>query len=401
MHPTLSAVLFVISLLWLPHCLYGVFKGWISTFMLNKTRRIQEQQSHDFPRQKVALIVAAKGVSTTFDRFLELILHQDYGEDRYRVIFVTEAEDDPARTAMDAYLQSPKTPVNVEVNLVVAGLAEDEGQKVHNQLAAFQQLRDDDEIIAFADADIADSENWLRRLVTPLNADTADATTGYRWFVPETKSLSNLLAVNINAALGILAGPRWKTILWGGSMALTRPAFDDLNVPKLLSGSLNDDVQITHYARQRPRKRLTFIRSLMPATPVSYTWASFWEFARRQYFQVRVYSPKFWFVGFFFTTTYLIGWFTTLLLCGIGDPRGWIVLAAGVGMNLSRFILRTFYLRAQFPVEIRSQLREARIFELLASSLSFIPHWLVIVSTIGMKEIVWAGVRYRVKDRQS
>lgn len=368
--------------------------------MLKKQRRIHEQQSHDFPRQKVALIVAAKGVSETFDRFLELILHQDYGEDRYRVIFVTEAEDDQARVAMDAYLQAPKTPVNVEVSLIVAGLADDEGQKVHNQLAAFQQLRDDDEIIAFADADIADSANWLRRLVTPLNADTADATTGYRWFLPATKNLANLLAVNINAAIGILAGPRWKAILWGGSMALTRSTFDDLDVPKLLRGSLNDDVQITHYARLRPKKRLTFVRSLMPATPVSYTWASLWEFARRQYFQVRVYSPKFWFVGLFFTTTYLIGWLTTLFLCGVCDPRGWIVLATGVGMNVTRFILRIFFLRAQFPPETVRQLREARVFEFFCSSLSFIPHWLIIVSSFWMKEIVWAGVRYRVKSRQ-
>ena len=369
--------------------------------MLGVQNRWIERAADEFPRQSIALIVAAKGVSDTFDQFLELILHQDYGEDLYRVIFVTESESDPARGAMEAYLRAPKTEVKVEVTLVVAGEAVDEGQKVHNQLAAFEQLRDDDRIVAFADADIADGPNWLRRLVTPINADQADCTTGYRWFLPETNNLANLLATNLNAAIAILAGPRWKTILWGGSMALSRDSFDDLHVPGLLRGSLNDDVQITHYARLGPnKKRLTFIRGLMPATPVSYTWSSLFEFARRQYFQVRIYSPKFWWVGFGFTTTYLIGAAATVSLIALGDPRGLKVLATLVGLNVFRFILRIFFIRAQFPPEIRRQLLASRTLEFFTASLSFIPHWIIIVSSAFMREVTWAGIHYRVEGRQ-
>lgn len=394
-----TTILFCLALLWLPHVFYGIVKGVISPIAVKRQDRWIEQACEEFPRRKVALIVPAKGVSETFSDFLELIFHQDYGEDLYRIIFVTESESDPAREALDAWLDDPNTKVSVEVTKVVAGEATDQGQKVHNQLAAFQQLREDDQIVAFADADIADSADWLRRLVTPLNADQADGTTGYRWFLPKTNSLANLVATCINAGIAILAGPRWKTILWGGSMALTRKTFDELDVPKLLRGSLNDDVQITHYARISGY-RLTFIRSLMAASPVDYSWASLFEFGRRQYFQVRVYSPKFWFVGFGFTTTYLIGWIASLVLALSGDIRGWIILGSVAATNLLRWILRIRFFRAQFKPEIRRQLRGSRILELFTPSLIFLPHWLIIVSTIRMREVTWAGIRYRVKGRQ-
>ncbi|MFT5469829.1 MAG: cellulose synthase/poly-beta-1,6-N-acetylglucosamine synthase-like glycosyltransferase [Verrucomicrobiales bacterium] len=392
-------VLLGLSLLWLPHVAYGILKGFISIVMLIKQNRWIERASTEFPRRKVALIVAAKGVSETFEEFLGLILHQDYGEDRYRVIFVTESESDPARLAFDAYVRNPESKIAVEITCVVAGESVDEGQKVHNQLAAFKELREDDQIVAFADADIADQANWLTRLVTPLNAGQADGTTGYRWFLPQTRSLANLVATTLNAGIAILAGPRWKTILWGGSMALSRETFDEIEVPKLLRGSLNDDVQITHFAR-KAGKRLTFIRSLMAASPVDYTWSALFEFGRRQYFQVRIYSPAFWKTGFGFTTTYLIGAVASFVLALSGDCRGWIVLGAVALMNFIRWILRYFYLRIQFPPEIRQQLLASRILELFTATLIFVPHWLIIMSSTFIREITWAGIRYRVTGRQ-
>ena len=48
--------------------------------------------------KRVALIIAVKGVSENFDRFLDFVLGQDYPD--YRVIFVTESEEDPAHVAL-------------------------------------------------------------------------------------------------------------------------------------------------------------------------------------------------------------------------------------------------------------------------------------------------------------
>ena len=118
------------------------------------------------------------------------------------------------------------------------------------------------------DADIVGARDWLTRLVSPLNASAADLSTGYRWFIPQTKNLANLIATNLNGAVAMLAGPNWHTLLWGGSMAMTRETYDDLDVPELLRGSLNDDLQISQHAR-RKGKRLFFVRSLFcPTTPL-------------------------------------------------------------------------------------------------------------------------------------
>src|SRR5688572_21509634 len=96
-------------------------------------------------KQRVALVIAVKGVSDNFERFLDFALGQDYPD--YHVIFVTESEDDPAHAAILGR-------VGERARLIVAGKAEHTGQKVHNQLAAFTQLDGSDKLIAFADGDL-------------------------------------------------------------------------------------------------------------------------------------------------------------------------------------------------------------------------------------------------------
>src|SRR5688572_7574355 len=80
-------------------------------------------------KRRVALVIAVKGVSENFGRFLDFALGQDYPD--YHVIFVTESEEDPAHAAILGRMGN-------RARLVVAGKAGHTGQKVHNQLAAFK-----------------------------------------------------------------------------------------------------------------------------------------------------------------------------------------------------------------------------------------------------------------------
>ncbi len=388
---------------------YAPFKAWVSCLLLKRQRKRLETLSKEHPKRPVALIIAAKGVSPTFDHFLELVLHQDYPA--YRLIFVTESTSDPAQAAIRQHLGLASVDVSwtrpdavdtgvSEVQLVVAGLAHNQGQKVHNQLAAFQHLRAEDEIIAFADADIVGGEQWLWKLVTPINVGETELTTGYRWFIPRTNRFSTLVATNINAGIGILAGPSWHTLLWGGSMAMSRGAFENVGVPRVLAGSLNDDLQISREAR-RAGYKLYFVRSLMAPSPVDYTWESFFEFGRRQYYQVLTYVPRYWAIGLFFTSAWLIGfsvtWGRFLLL---GDVRAlWWILAVAFLIVLKGF-LRTSYLREQFDRETIAHLWPARVLELFTTTLNMAIHLLVILSAAPLRGITWAGIKYRVNGRQ-
>ncbi|MBU6301771.1 MAG: hypothetical protein KGS60_09475 [Verrucomicrobia bacterium] len=397
----------VVAVLWLLQVLYGPFKAWISRRLLRRQRRIFAQTVPERFRRAL-LIVPAKGAGPDFGSFLHLVMHQDYPD--YRIILVTESGNDPAAIRGRAFLglapgesvwRSSRSPGEEarEVEFVEAGLSRDEGQKVHNQRAALARMRPEDEIIAFADADIVGSREWLQQLFAPLNLHRADISSGYRWLIPSRPGWVNWLASNLNGDIAFLSGPSWCTLLWGGSMAMTRETFEALDVPSAFRGCLNDDLQLTRIARES-RKRMVFVRGLMAPSPVDYDWSRFWEFACRQYFQVRMYVPLFWGLALFFTTLWLAGvsvvWWGALH----GSPVcPWLILGSSLAILLTHQ-LRQDYLRDLFEPEVFDQIRGARSIIWFTTTLNFFVHWLIVLTVIGMNGIVWAGIRYRVRGRQ-
>ncbi len=397
----------VVAVLWLLQVLYGPFKALISHSLLRRQRRLFADSIPERYRRAL-LIVPAKGAGPDFPGFLNLVMHQDYAE--YRIILVTESAEDPAAVQGRAFLglgpgeyvwRSNRAPGEEarEVEFVVAGLSENEGQKVHNQRAALAQLRSDDEIVAFADADIVGSRDWLRQLFAPLNLNRADVSSGYRWLIPSRPSAITWIASNLNGDIAFLGGPSWCTLLWGGSMAMTREVYDELDVLGALRGSLNDDLQLTRLAREA-RKRLVFVRSLMAPSPVDYDWSRFWEFARRQYFQVRVYVPFFWWLAFVFNSLWLAGVAVTWWGAFRGYAGCYVFIATGTMSVLLTHWLRQRYLRELFATEMRERIRAARSIAWFTTTLNFLVHWLIVVSVIPMRGITWAGIRYRVRGRQ-
>jgi cellulose synthase/poly-beta-1,6-N-acetylglucosamine synthase-like glycosyltransferase len=386
---------------------YGPLKSWISGLLLPRQRRIFAERIPPEYRPAV-LIVAAKGAAADFPGFLQLVMHQNYPD--YRLVFVTESADDPAALAARTILNVPRgkdrwvsgKPAGEEVrqvDFVVAGLSENEGQKVHNLRAAIRELRPGDRIVAFADADIVGNRDWLSSLLAPLNLDLADLSSGYRWFVPKRDTLANRIAMNLNGDIAMLAGPAWCTLLWGGSMAMTRETFDELNVPAVLEGSLNDDLQITRIAREHG-KRMLFVRGLMAPSPVDYDWSSFLEFARRQYLQVRVYVPLFWWLALGFTSLWLAGFSVTLYEAVQGAAWAWWVLLTVAGCNLLAHRLKNWQLRMLFPPEIWERIRGGRSIGWFTITLNFLLHWAIVASVAFKRDVTWAGIHYRIKGRQ-
>jgi len=388
---------------WVVQAIYAPFKAIIAPLLLRRQKEILDAAAIGASQKPVVLIVAAKGVSSSFNHFLELVTRQHYAS--YRILFVTESKEDAARAAMIDYLgleadatswKSDSAKGLQEVELIVAGLAEDEGQKVHNQLAAFQHLKEEDEIVAFADADIVGDKDWLERLVTPLNVNMSEFVTGYRWFIPLRLTLANIVATNVNRGIAMLAGPSWHTLLWGGSMAMTRQVFEELKIPEELRGCLNDDLQISHVA-DKAGKKLLFVRTLMAPSPVDYDWGSLFEFGRRQYFQVRTYVTKFWFVALFLTSAWIIGavscWYRLLVH---GDLMMFIPISLVMGSLIINHIWEPAYLHELFSKEDVKKLRKASRVGLFTNTLGFAAHFAIVISVAFMKEMTWAGIRYHV-----
>lgn len=371
-------------------------------------RRWQESLwGHLLPadQQSAALIIAVKGFDPeNTPHFFEAILAQDYP--RYRVLITVESEKDPVVPWLRGMLAERERnllagnagPGPFEVRIIIAGTCEGRGQKVHNQIEAFKELDAGDRMIAFADADIRCATDWLARLTAPLNAGTHQLASTYRWLVPKRPSLVNHFASVINASVATLGGRDLWSNLWGGSMAITRHDFDELDVPEVFHGSLNDDLRMGEYARTKGRK-IAFIKSLLIPSPVDFTWSSFFEFGRRQYYQVRWYSPALYSFSLMLTGIYTLGFVSSLtaILC-FHHSLAWIPLGVVLFADQLRARARSKVIVEHFGnhPEIVEALKKTMWVEHLGTPAAMAIHGMVALSALFVSRIRWAGIHYRI-----
>ncbi|RYD49270.1 MAG: glycosyltransferase [Verrucomicrobiaceae bacterium] len=387
-----TAAFALMSSFWALQSAVALVKTRKAAVAFREHRRRLDEGVKKHRKRRVALVIAVKGVSENFEGFLHFALHQDYPD--YRVIFVTASEDDPAHAAIRERLAA-----SGRATLVVAGAAGNIGQKVHNQLAAFRHLEESDSIVAFADGDLLGREDWLSCLVLPLNLSQADCTTGYRWFIPADQSLPNRVISLIGTAIEPLIGPNWRMCLWGGSMAMTREVFEELEIPENLEGSINDDARISQLAR-RAEKKMRYVRSVAAPSPVDFTWSSLFEFGRRQYFQLRIYQPLLWWMALTVPMAFLASFTTCLISLCMGNLLMLIPVASAIVLNLARTRVRLAYLKARFDRGEASALEDAVRGSWWLDPMINVVHLLIILSSACGREITWAGIRYRVTGPQ-
>jgi len=379
----------------------------LRVFLFPIARRIQDRRWRGTAgsQKPVAVVVAVRG----FDRkntpgFFDALFAQAY--DSYRVIVSFESWEDPtAKWLQDELELDPSSPfwrhpdakaALRSITLVCAGEASSEGQKVHNQRAALECLKPDDAIVAFADGDISLDETWLSRLAAPVNQGKYPLSTTYRWLVPKRPTLPNHLACVINGSIATQGGWVSTNVLWGGSMAVARETFDSLEVPSLLEGSLNDDLRISKAAR-KAGNRIAFVRSLILPTHVDFTWGGFFEFAKRQYTQVKFFSPILYAGVNFLLTFYVAGLASIVAALVYGYFYAWAPLAAAYVIDQFRSLARQqVYLSLFKDPAIRRKLFSASWLEHMLTPVWMLLHWLVVVSTWPQSRITWAGITYRI-----
>ena len=380
----------------------------------NRLIRTQRGRYDDITRDRqphVAVIVPVKGVGEHFDAHVRSVLGQRYRS--YRVIFAVESQSDPAHAALEQHVASP--PVDPLVGLtaaevVVAGRAEREGQKVHNQLAALRRLADEEQFVAFADADAVVGPLWLQELAAPPNWGDIGATTGYRWLIPPAEAgeslraarrhLPSLLASVINASGLTLMGSERSDCAWGGSMAIRRDILEQYDLAGRWRGSMNDDWQLTRLVRRVPGYRILFMTPCVVPTDVNYTWSSAWEFGTRQYRQTRLYSPKAWSFAAAVLTAYWAGWVAAIgglaagYACAVA-PILWVLI-----MERWRARQRRRVIERLFDAALIERLRPVLTLERWATPLYMAVHLALVWSTALGRRITWSGITYHIRDRQ-
>lgn len=360
-------------------------------------------------QQPVAIVVAVKGFDPiATPRFFASLIAQDYSNFRILISYETGKET-VARWLRDQFRleegehQTWIVPESGEVTnglksvtLVEAGQNNHRGQKVHNQLAALETLNFDDEVVVFVDSDIVCPPNWLASLSAPINQGTHDLSTTYRWLVPKRPTFPNQLASIINASITTQGGSEWSNVLWGGSMAVSRKAFDSLNVPKLFEGSLNDDLRLSKEARKEGYS-IAFVRSIILPTMVDFDWTGLFEFGRRQYTQVKFFSPILYRCTNLAMGFYVFGLLSAIVGIWLAHFPAWIPIAGAYVIDQFRAMARQGIYFSLFKEEgIRSRLTTASWMEHMLTPFWMVMHWIIIVSTWTKTKIQWAGITYKI-----
>ncbi len=342
----------------------------------------------------VQVFAPCKGVDLELEGNLRAVLQQDYHN--YEVTFVVESEDDPACAVIRRVAaENRQTPTR----LVVAGLAEKCGQKVHNLRSATAELSPQTIYLAFVDSDARPRPEWLRTLVARLGNGNLGAVTGYRWFVPEHDSIANQLLYSTNCSVMSLFGQSSYYLTWGGSWAIRRDVFESIGLWKAWRGTLSDDLVASRELR-RARRRVRFEPVGVVASPVDHTMWQMLSFIRRQYVVGRFYVPVWWMFAVVVVTFTAAVWIGSLaaivsgLLCG--TPPVWI--PAGVFtvlylLSVHRGMVRQDLVDVYFPGR-RQKLRKSIRMDVWFSPVVSVVNWLAVSASLFGRSISWRGIRY-------
>jgi ceramide glucosyltransferase len=352
---------------------------------------------------RVAVILPLKGVDDDTRANIQSLLKQDYPD--HRLIFAVESGDDPVVAVLQELAAQDS-----RIEMVVAGLAESRGQKVHNQLAAVARTTERDEVLAFMDADARPSPGWLRALVAPLTRAEIGATTGYRYYFPVTPHPANKIVLLLNAQVAAAFGPYRRTMAWGGSMAIRRPDFFGFGVHDFWQQALSDDYVMTWCVKHKAKSKLHFVPQCIVASEANFNWASLLEFGARQYRITRICAPVVWTTALLGALVFLTAFGYSLLMSvyGFFDPdhvplgREHInYLLMFVGLYALAALRGAMLVRAgEFLLpEHRAAVRTALPWAIFGMPVCFVVSLLAILGSAFGRTIVWRGITYRMISR--
>lgn len=366
-------------------------------FHWSRRRATVPLQSHlDLPQ--TTLFVPCKGYDLELEQNLVALFEQRYPA--LEIIFSVESDDDPA-VAMIRRLQSAFA--HVPSRLVVAGLAHDCGQKVHNLRAATAEVSPRTQVLAFVDSDARPHPDFLMRLIDRLDSGKHAISTGYRWHLPVRRTWINLLHAAANNWLTTLTSSHSLNLVWGGAWAIRRDVFDELKLRDAWQGALSDDLVLSRFLRQAGLS-VAYEPHCLVATPLATTWAGTLEFIRRQYLVTRVCVPLWWSCGLLATLTTLaiptVGLALSMRLAQQGGAWAWpaLLVIAHYATTAARLAMGMRAVRPFVPRDrdVAGSIRPVCRLVVFAWPLIAVTHFVGLVTSAIGRTLTWRGISYRL-----
>lgn len=376
---------------------------------LAKRAGLPQTQRYAFYRPDAVLIVPFKGVEPALKGNLHGLFTQDYGD--YRLLLIVESESDPAYPLLrEAIEQHP----NRRAEVLFAGVASpNEGQKVHNLIAALQKLQRDNagEVVwVFADSDAVPGPNWMGGLVGPLAQDRTAVTTGFRWLIPEPQPGQNaapfwakIASILNSSTTGFIRRERF-THAWGGSMALRASTALQGDLLARWRGAVSDDYQVTRMCKDLGR-RVHFVPECLVASPVDYDFKGLCNFAYRQYVITRIHAPAVFFAALVINALYFLGLAAAVTLLIRHESPVHALFALGVfalvfTMNQLRASYRRHVVKLTLGHDAVKQLKPTFTLERWATPLWLGVNLMLLLAAAVGRTITWRSIRYRIDAPQ-
>ncbi len=343
----------------------------------------------------IALFVPCKGHDDDLHGNLRPLFEQE--QCSYELVFIVESEHDPAaaviRHMMHEYHQVP-------ARLIVSGLAQHSGQKVHNLLVATAELPPQAGVLAFVDADVRPPRDWLRRLTSRLH--NFPVTTGYRYFVPKRRTFANLALASLNGSIIPIMFPGKHHLIWGGSWAISREVFESSGVREAWQGTLSDDLVATRTMARLQRRVSAEPMCILPS-PLDVNLRDMLSFVRRQLVIGRCYTPVHWYALLGGSTVLQVGiWGSlTATIVGAATQGPWAFQTAAAfallyAMQWNRSRLRHAACRLYLPSKY-AELTAVRRFDTLLSPVAGAVGLVGLIASAMTRRIVWKGITYDMR----
>ncbi|MGH9874248.1 MAG: glycosyltransferase [Pyrinomonadaceae bacterium] len=348
-----------------------------------------------------SVIVPCRGLEDGLRENLSSLFRQEYPA--YEIIFVTDQADDASLSVIEEIHHASVGAERVSSRIVIAGHAIDSGQKVHNLRSAVAEVDPRSEVFVFVDSDARPQSNWLRSLIAPLVDERIGAASGYRWFIPNRGGLASGLRSVWNASIASALGAREdKNFCWGGSTAIRRATFEQLQVTAAWQGTVSDDFTLTRILHGA-KLPIHFVPACLVASVGDCSLSELLEFSNRQLKITRVYASHLWKPVLIGSLLFCVVFFGGLLLviarAILGLPYA-LPLAALLLIYLLGAVKAYIRLKAiTIPLEnYRKQLSQSLPGHLLLWPFASALYLCNALAAAFSRRIKWRGITYELKS---
>ncbi len=285
----------------------------------------------------IEVIVPLKGIVAGQEFALESLLKQDYPN--YGLIFVLESETDSANPTVDGLLQRYHF-----ARKVISGTAVLCAQKNHNLLAGMSRLKPDTEILVFCDSTNTADPGWLRRLTRPLRNGDCQVMTTFRAFRPDPATLGAVCQAIYASFIRLLGAI--KPTPWGGATAIRRDTLERLNIARVWSRTVVDDLVLGNALDRAGIKVCMDPHNLLKSPVQGQSVKGFLSYLDRQILFPKFTNPGIWAAALVLhlnlTLAILVAAVTgVLFLAGHVDaPSGWLSYGVLMATAVVALVLR-------------------------------------------------------------